>query len=164
MSDEIELSDETIACSIPLPIDIIDPADEAAVLQRTQDLRMRIVSRIAAQSDVHHDVKMLGQLEKLLTSADKQVLNLRRLKVMERGADAAESVAQTLDRYVAERGAKLARHDAPPEDGDYRPTVPTLPKFEMKDGELDPVGQNIDVEEIIHKSLEKMRPGTADQD
>lgn len=164
MSDEVELSDETMASSIPLPIDIIDAADEEAVLRRTQDLRLRIVSRMAAQTDIHHDVKMLAQLDKFLAGADKQVLNLRRLKVMERGADAAESVAQTLDRYVAERGAKLARHDAPPEAGDYRPTVPTLPKFEMKDGELDPVGQNIDVEEIIHKSLEKMRPEISDQD
>lgn len=164
MSDETELSDETMASSIPLPIDIVDPADEAAVLQRTQDLRMRVVSRIAAKSDIHHDVKMLAQLDKFLAGADKQVMNLRRLKIMERGADAAESVAQTLDRYVAERGAKLVRHDGPPEEDGYRPTVPALPKFDMKDGELDPVGQTIDVEDIIHKSLEKMRPGTADQD
>lgn len=163
MSDE-ELTDESFASSIPLPIDIVDTGDEAAVLKRTQDVRMRLVSRIAANGDIHNDVKMLGQLEKLLSSADKQILNLRRLKIMERGADAAESVAQTLDRYVAERGARLARHDAPPESGGYQPAVPVLPKFDMKAGELDPVGQNIDVEEIIHNSLEKLRPESAGQD
>ena len=34
----------------------------------------------------------------------------------------------------------------------------------MKDGELDPVGATVDVEEIIFTALENKRPGTQDQD
>ena len=164
MDNEEQLTGETIAQSIPLPIDLVDAADDDAVLKRTQDVRMRLVSRMVANEDVHHDPKMLAQLDKYLTGADKQVFSARKLKLQERGIGAAESVAATLDRYVEQQGAKIERHDGDTPTGDYRPTVPKLPVFEMKSGELDPVGATVDVEEIIFTALENKRPGGQDQD
>ena len=164
MDNEEQLTGETIAQSIPLPIDLVDPTNDAEVLKRTQDLRLRIASRIAASEDIHNDVKMLAQLDKYLAGADKQVFSARKLKLQERGIGAAESVAATLDRYVEQQGAKIQRHDGNEPAGDYRPAVPKLPSFEMKAGELDPVGATVDVEEIIFTALENKRPGAQDQD
>lgn len=164
MDNEEQLTGETIAQSIPLPIDLVDPTNDAEVLKRTQDLRLRLASRIASAEDIHNDTKMLTQLEKILAGADKQVFSARKLKLQERGIGAAESVAATLDRYVEQQGAKIERHNGDEPVGDYRPPVPKLPSFEMRAGELDPVGAAVDVEEIIFTALENKRPGTLDQD
>lgn len=163
-NEEEQLSSETIAQSIPLPIDLVDPTNDDDVLKRTQDIRMRMLSRLVVSDDIHHDPKMLAQLDKFLTGADKQVFSSRKLKLQERGIGAAESVAATLDRYVEQQGAKIERHNGDEPVGDYRPAVPNLPSFQMKDGELDPVGATVDVEEIIFTALENKRPGMQDQD
>jgi len=163
MSNETELSDHELASSIPMPIDVVDPTNEDDVLKRTQDLRLRIAAKMSCDQNIQSDMKALAQLNKLIDGADKQVFSSRKMRLMERDTAAAESVAAVLDRYVTESGATIKRHDGDEPAGDYRPQRPQLPNFQMKEGELAPVGQTVDVDSIMATALQKLRPGDEDQ-
>lgn len=134
--------------------------DDESLLRQTQQARMRIANRIMEDDSAALDSKLVGSLSKMIDGIDKQVLGRRRAEAADKSAGAQQDVANALNDWVRDkRGARIERHDGPPEgeNSGYQPTVPHIPDGGQDEGELAPVGEKIDVE-LIMKTAFAQRP------
>lgn len=139
--------------------------DDESLLRQTQQARVRIANHILETKDAHADSKLVGSLAKMIDGIDKQVLGKRRAEAADKTAGAQQDVANALNDWVRDkRGARIERHDAPIEgqNSGYQPTVPFIPAGNQGEGELAPVGEKVDVEQIMRSAFAS-RP-VADED
>lgn len=126
--------------------------DEESLLRQVQLARLKIANDIMAEPKVHADPKLVSSLDKMLNGIDKQVLGKRRAEAANKSAGAQQDVANALNNWVREkRGARIERHDGPPEGENtgYQPPIPIIPDGGQAEGELAPVGEKIDVNQIM---------------
>lgn len=126
--------------------------DEESLLRQVQQARLKIANDIMSEPKVHMDSKLVGSLDKMLNGIDKQVLGKRRAEAANKSAGAQQDVANALNNWVREkRGARIERHDGPPSDENtgYQPPLPSVPDGGQGEGELAPVGEKIDVNQIM---------------
>lgn len=140
--------------------------DEESLLRQTQQARIRIANGIMGEQGVHKDKELVNSLQKMLDGIDKQVLGKRRAEAANKTAGAAQDVANALNGWVREKRApRLSRHDElPEENAGYQPPVPPVPKGNIKEGELAPVGEKVDVETIMATAFAQQRPDQSEED
>lgn len=141
--------------------------DDESLLRQTQQARMRIANRIMEDDNAALDSKLVGSLSKMIDGIDKQVLGRRRAEAADKSAGAQQDVANALNNWVREkRGARIERHDGPPEgeNSGYQPTIPQIPDGGQGEGELAPVGEKIDVEQIMRSAFAQRPVGDEDDE
>lgn len=141
--------------------------DEESLLRQTQQARIRIANQIMEEPCVHKDKDLVNSLNKMLDGVDKQVLGKRRAAAADKSAGAAVDVATALNTWVREkRGARIERHDGPPEgeNSGYQPTIPSIPDGGQGAGELAPVGEKVDVEQIMKVAFSQRPVGDEDDE
>ncbi|HHS7556428.1 TPA: hypothetical protein ACTPQ1_004720 [Salmonella enterica] len=145
-----------------------DVDNEDSLLRQTQQLRIKLVTDMVNDGQIHKDLKAVDRVERLINGIDKQVMTKRKIKAAERGAEATQDLANSLNGFLMQRaGVRIARHDDTPEDlnGGYQPTVPEIAGSRpIKDGELAPVGEKIDVDAIMSAAFSSRRPQDDDED
>lgn len=144
-----------------------DVDNEDSLLRQTQQLRVKLVTDMVNETEVHKDLKAVDRIERLINGIDKQVMTKRKISAAEKGAEATQDLANSLNGFLMTRaGIGIKRHD---DDNDlntgYQPTIPTIAaKRPPKDGELAPVGEQVDVTTIMAASFAKHRPQEDDED
>jgi hypothetical protein len=142
-----------------------DINNEDDVLRYTQQVRLMALNQIAQIHNVGADPKAVNSLAKLADGMDKQVLTKRRIATAEKANEISGDMANTLNQWVTGKaGAKIQRHDAPGSDTGHRPAIPVLPTAIHKEGELAPVGSQVDVEAIMRTAFGQRRPSDEDDD
>lgn len=138
--------------------------DEDSLLRETQQLRIRLANDMAAESQVHKDLKAVDRIDRLLNSVDKQILSKRKIKAAEKGAEATQDVANALNGFLMQRaGVGIKRHDAPPEENvGYQPPRPRIENIDMNPGQLAPVGDAIDVGHIMQSAYSRSKQTSED--
>ncbi|ANZ48805.1 hypothetical protein BIZ83_gp048 [Erwinia phage vB_EamM_ChrisDB] len=140
--------------------------DVESLLRQTRQARIRIANDIMAEQGVHKDKDLVGSLEKMLAGVDKQILGKQRAEAASKSAGAQQDVANALNNWVRDkRGARIERHDGPPEgeNSGYQPAIPHIPDGGQGEGELAPVGEKVDVEQIM-KTAFSQRPVDEDDE
>lgn len=134
------------------------PHEDEGKLNFTQDIRSEIIQRIMDDLDVS-DSKLMGTLNKFVDGMDKQVIGLKRITANEKVGSGLTDVANALNAYYATipDRPKLTRHDGDIIEGDYRPVVPELPAVAFIEGQLEPVGAPVDLDEIVRKGIENAK-------
>lgn len=151
MSSEI-LEENEVSTEPPVE-DVVETRDpDDASLEETQRIRMKLIGVMDGVDKIHEDSKMVGSLIKLLDGVDKQVLGKRRIKAQEGGNKATSDMAKAINDAIRQNGSRMVRVDSSEQPTDYRPPKPNLPQFDVDPGELSPVGEAINVEEIIAAS------------
>lgn len=141
--------------------------DAESLLRQTRQARIRIANEIMSMDGVHKDKDLVGSLEKMLSGVDKQVLGKQRAEAASKSAGAQQDVANALNSWVRDkRGARIERHDTPPdgENSGYQPTIPHIPDGDQGEGELAPVGEKIDVEQIMKTAFAQRPVGDEDDE
>lgn len=142
-----------------------DINNEDDVLRFTQQARALALNQLLQTKDLGNDPKAVNSLSKLVDGMDKQVLTKRRIATAEKANEISGDVANTLNQWVTGKaGAKIQRHDATGADTGHRPMVPLLPSATHKDGELAPVGAQVDVELIMKTAFSQRRPEDDEDD
>ncbi|QXO09675.1 hypothetical protein pEaSNUABM11_00251 [Erwinia phage pEa_SNUABM_11] len=142
-----------------------DINNEDDVLRFTQQVRMLALNQVSLTKDLGSDHKAINSLAKLADGMDKQVLTKKRIATAEKANEISSDVANTLNQWVTGKaGAKIQRHDAPGADTGHRPMIPILPSVIHKEGELAPVGSQVDVEQIMKTAFSQRRPTDEDDD
>ncbi|ANZ50668.1 hypothetical protein STRATTON_243 [Erwinia phage vB_EamM_Stratton] len=138
--------------------------DEDSLLRETQQLRIRLANDMAAEPKVHTDLKAVDRIDRLLNSVDKQIMSKRKIKAAEKGAEATQDVANALNGFLMQRaGVGIKRHDAPPsENTGYQPPLPQIDDVEMNPGQLAPVGDAIDVGNIMASAYSRAKQTSED--
>lgn len=141
-----------------------DIADDAALERHTQRVRVTIVDAIMNKPAAALDKDEINSLNKMLSGIDSQVTNRRRIAAQEKSAEKTGDLANAIAQVLGDRlGAKIQRHDDVPEEGEgYHPTIPDIPSANHADGELAPVGESIDVEEILNSEFSKIKSASSD--
>lgn len=137
-----------------------DLTNEEAILEATRSVRLRIANQILLSGDISEDEKKINSLGKMLDGLDKQIFTGRRVASLDKAADAASDVANAFNNFLSKQGTRVVRHSGDENrntDG-YRPTIPDIPLVELKEGELAPVGEKIDVEGIISTAFARREP------
>ena len=137
-----------------------DLTNEEAILEATRSVRLRVANQILLSGDISEDEKKINSLGKMLDGLDKQIFTGRRVAALDKAADAASDVANAFNNFLTKQGSRVIRHDGDEKgnpDG-YRPTVPDIPMVELKEGELAPVGEKVDVESIISTAFRRPDP------
>lgn len=137
-----------------------DLTNEEAILEATRAVRLRIANQILLTGDISEDEKKVNSLGKMLDGLDKQIFTARRVASLDKAADAASDVANAFNNFLSRQGTRVVRHNGDENkntDG-YRPVVPEIPLVELKEGELAPVGEKIDVEGIISTAFARRAP------
>lgn len=140
--------------------------DEESLLRQVQQARLKIANDIMAETKVHLDSKLINSLDKMLNGLDKQVLGKRRADAASKTAGAAQDVANALNSWVRDkRGARIERHDGPPaENTGYQPPLPNIPDGGQGEGELAPVGEKVDVNQIMATAFSQRPIGDEDEE
>lgn len=141
-----------------------DVDDEESLLRQTQQARVRIVNLILDDPQAHKDLKMVDRLGSLLNDVDKQIISKRRVAAAQKNSEANQDLANALNSILMQRGnIKIRRHDEEIEETQgYQPPVPVIPDVEVTEGELAPVGEQIDVKSIMMAAF--ARPEQDEQD
>lgn len=141
-----------------------DITNDDDALRFTQLARMFALNQVMNIKDLGADPKAVSSLAKLADGMDKQILTKRRIATAEKANEISGDMANTLNMWVKDKaGAKIQRHDAPGGDTGYRPVIPVLPSATHKEGELAPVGSQVDVEAIMRTAFSQ-RPLDEDDD
>lgn len=141
-----------------------DVDDEESLLRQTQQARVRIVNLILDDPQAHKDLKTVDRLGSLLNDVDKQIISKRRVAAAQKNSEANQDLANALNSILMQRGnIKIRRHDEEiDETQGYQPPVPVIPNVEVTEGELAPVGEQIDVRSIMTAAF--ARPEQGEQD
>nr|DAO89079.1 MAG TPA: hypothetical protein [Caudoviricetes sp.] len=141
-----------------------DVDDEESLLRQTQQARVRIVNLILDDPQAHKDLKTVDRLGSLLNDVDKQIISKRRVAAAQKNSEANQDLANALNSILMQRGnIKIRRHDEEIEESQgYQPPVPVIPDVEVTEGELAPVGEQIDVRSIMTAAF--ARPEQGEQD
>ncbi|ENY3894891.1 hypothetical protein ACFXH4_000095 [Shigella flexneri] len=141
-----------------------DVDDEESLLRQTQQARVRIVNLILDDPQAHKDLKTVDRLGSLLNDVDKQIISKRRVAAAQKNSEANQDLANALNSILMQRGnIKIRRHDEEIEETQgYQPPVPVIPNVEVTEGELAPVGEQIDVRSIMTAAF--ARPEQGEQD
>lgn len=141
-----------------------DVDDEESLLRQTQQARVRIVNLILDDPQAHKDLKTVDRLGSLLNDVDKQIISKRRVAAAQKNSEANQDLANALNSILMQRGnIKIRRHDEEVEESQgYQPPVPVIPDVEVTEGELAPVGEQIDVRSIMTAAF--ARPEQGEQD
>lgn len=141
-----------------------DVDDEESLLRQTQQARVRIVNLILDDPQAHKDLKTVDRLGSLLNDVDKQIISKRRVAAAQKNSEANQDLANALNSILMQRGnIKIRRHDEEiDETQGYQPPVPVIPDVEVTEGELAPVGEQIDVKSIMTAAF--ARPEQGEQD
>lgn len=141
-----------------------DVDDEESLLRQTQQARVRIVNLILDDPQAHKDLKTVDRLGSLLNDVDKQIISKRRVAAAQKNSEANQDLANALNSILMQRGnIKIRRHDEGiDETQGYQPPVPAIPNVEVTEGELAPVGEQIDVRSIMTAAF--ARPEQGEQD
>ncbi|ELW5301202.1 hypothetical protein SH780_000199 [Shigella flexneri] len=141
-----------------------DVDDEESLLRQTQQARVRIVNLILDDPQAHKDLKTVDRLGSLLNDVDKQIISKRRVAAAQKNSEANQDLANALNSILMQRGnIKIRRHDEEIEETQgYQPPVPVIPDVEVTEGELAPVGEQIDVKSIMTAAF--ARPEQGEQD
>ena len=141
-----------------------DVDDEESLLRQTQQARVRIVNLILDDPQAHKDLKTVDRLGSLLNDVDKQIISKRRVAAAQKNSEANQDLANALNSILMQRGnIKIRRHDEEiDETQGYQPPVPVIPNVEVTEGELAPVGEQIDVRSIMTAAF--ARPEHGEQD
>lgn len=141
-----------------------DVDDEESLLRQTQQARVRIVNLILDDPQAHKDLKTVDRLGSLLNDVDKQIISKRRVAAAQKNSEANQDLANALNSILMQRGnIKIRRHDEEIEETKgYQPPVPVIPDVEVTEGELAPVGEQIDVRSIMTAAF--ARPEQGEQD
>lgn len=141
-----------------------DVDDEESLLRQTQQARVRIVNLILDDPQAHKDLKTVDRLGSLLNDVDKQIISKRRVAAAQKNSEANQDLANALNSILMQRGnIKIRRHDEEIEESQgYQPPVPVIPDVEVTEGELAPVGEQIDVKSIMTAAF--ARPEQGEQD
>lgn len=141
-----------------------DVDDEESLLRQTQQARVRIVNLILDDPQAHKDLKTVDRLGSLLNDVDKQIISKRRVAAAQKNSEANQDLANALNSILMQRGnIKIRRHDEEVEETQgYQPPVPVIPDVEVTEGELAPVGEQIDVKSIMTAAF--ARPEQGEQD
>ncbi len=141
-----------------------DVDDEESLLRQTQQARVRIVNLILDDPQAHKDLKTVDRLGSLLNDVDKQIISKRRVAAAQKNSEANQDLANALNSILMQRGnIKIRRHDEEVEETQgYQPPVPVIPDVEVTEGELAPVGEQIDVRSIMTAAF--ARPEQGEQD
>lgn len=141
-----------------------DVDDEESLLRQTQQARVRIVNLILDDPNAHKDLKTVDRLGSLLNDVDKQIISKRRVAAAQKNSEANQDLANALNSILMQRGnIKIRRHDEEVEQNQgYQPPVPNIPNVEVSEGELAPVGEQIDVKSIMTSAF--ARPEQGEQD
>lgn len=141
-----------------------DVDDEESLLRQTQQARVRIVNLILDDPQAHKDLKTVDRLGSLLNDVDKQIISKRRVAAAQKNSEANQDLANALNSILMQRGnIKIRRHDEEIEETQgYQPPVPVIPDVEVTEGELAPVGEQIDVRSIMTAAF--ARPEQGEQD
>lgn len=141
-----------------------DVDDEESLLRQTQQARVRIVNLILDDPQAHKDLKTVDRLGSLLNDVDKQIISKRRVAAAQKNSEANQDLANALNSILMQRGnIKIRRHDEETEETQgYQPPVPVIPDVEVTEGELAPVGEQIDVKSIMTAAF--ARPEQGEQD
>tara|TARA_Y100001960_G_C14704695_1_gene843696 strand:- start:243 stop:620 length:378 start_codon:yes stop_codon:yes gene_type:complete len=111
------------------------------------------------------DNKGMRTLLTLLKDQDSQIIASKRIAAAEKTADGFADIATALDSYLKNKtengGPKFKRHDGE-EDVSENEGAPNaasinIPKREFIEGQLDPSGADVDIEEIMRKGREAQR-------
>ncbi|HCM8676919.1 TPA: hypothetical protein N4790_004667, partial [Shigella sonnei] len=137
---------------------------EESLLRQTQQARVRIVNLILDDPQAHKDLKTVDRLGSLLNDVDKQIISKRRVAAAQKNSEANQDLANALNSILMQRGnIKIRRHDEEIEESQgYQPPVPVIPDVEVTEGELAPVGEQIDVRSIMTAAF--ARPEQGEQD
>ncbi|EIN7676968.1 hypothetical protein LPQ46_004541, partial [Salmonella enterica] len=65
-----------------------DVDNEDSLLRQTQQLRVKLVTDMVNDGEVHKDLKAVDRIERLINGIDKQVMTKRKIKAAEKGAEA----------------------------------------------------------------------------
>lgn len=144
-----------------------DVDNEDSLLRQTQQLRVKLVTDMVNDGQVHKDLKAVDRIERLINGIDKQVMTKRKIKAAERGAEATQDLANSLNGFLMNRaGVGIKRHDDEEDlNNGYQPTVPQIAAVRPpKEGELAPVGEKIDVDQIMSTAFANRRPDSDDED
>ena len=138
--------------------------DEESLLRQTQQARVRIVNLILDDPNAHKDLKTVDRIGTLLNDLDKQIISKRRVAAAQKNSEANQDLANALNTILMQRGnVKIKRHDEEPDENNgYQPTLPDIPNVEISDGELAPVGEQIDVKSIMTAAF--ARPSSDEPD
>lgn len=141
-----------------------DIADDVAVERHTQRIRVTVADAIMSKPAASLDKDEINSLNKMLSGIDSQVTNRRRIAAQEKSAEKTGDLANAIAQVLGDRlGAKIQRHDDAPTEGEgYHPVIPDIPSATHADGELAPVGEAIDVEEILNSEFSKIKTASAD--
>lgn len=145
-----------------------NPEGDDALLGYTNRIRMNLVNEMmTGESKVSvSDNKSMRTLLTTLKDADSQVIAKKRIAAAEKTADGFADIATALDGYMkrvaAETGTKFQRHDGDDVEGDAEVGAPNaaslnIPKREFIEGQLDPSGAEIDIDDIMRKGREAQR-------
>lgn len=135
-----------------------DIDDDDALMRHTQHLRIAVIDQLMDQSGYANDPKAVGSLQKMMDGIDKQVLGKRRAAAADKSNAINSDLANTLNEWVTQKaGARIQRHDEAPETG-YRPPAADIPSVAHGEGELAPVGELINVEDIMKAAFASRRP------
>ena len=141
-----------------------DITNEDDALRFTQLARMFALNQVLGIKDMGTDPKAVWSLAQIADGMDTPILTLRRIATAQKANEISSDVANTLNQWVTGKaGAKIQRHDAPSSDTGYRPVIPVLPSKVHKEGELAPVGTQVDVEAIMRTAFSQ-RPIDEDDD
>lgn len=138
--------------------------DEDSLLRETQQLRVRLANDMAAEAGVHKDLKAVDSIDRLLNSVDKQIMTKRKIQAAVKGAEATQDLANGLNNFLMQRaGVGIKRHDGPPaENTGYQPPRPQIELIEMNPGQLAPVGDAIDVSNIMSAAYSRVEQTSED--
>lgn len=146
---------------------IENPDNDDSILDYTNRIRVNLANQmLSGESKVSvNDNKAMRTLTTLLKDADSQVISKKRVAAAEKTADGFSDIATALDSYLKNQtdqtGEKFQRHDGDDDAGAETglPDVSNLklPNNQFIEGQLEPSGTEIDIEDIMRKGREAQR-------
>ena len=143
------------------------PETDDAQLQYSKRIRNHLTNKLMVGKDAIDvsDNKGMRTLLTLLKDQDSQIIATKRIAAAEKTADGFADIATALDSYLKNKtengGPKFKRHDGEEDTGEHEgaPNVASIniPKREFIEGQLDPSGADVDIEEIMRKGREAQR-------
>lgn len=149
-----------------------NPDNDDGILDYTNRIRMNIVNEMmTGENKVSvNDNKSMRTLLTTLKDADSQVIAKKRVAAAEKTADGFSDIATALDSYLktqsGKTGERFQRHDGDENDGEHvgAPNVASIniPRNEFIEGQLEPSGTEIDIDDIMRRGREAQRADVSD--